>query len=545
MNNYLALKTLKRVAGLTCSTLVAFAGVSTSVHSEQLPYGDRAPRVINGSEAPEGEFPFMAALVPTGQSARQYQYCGATVISPEYVMTAAHCVTGGPQITIAPEYVEVVLGSTSLSSPDLRRLAVKSIVAHPQFNDITLENDVALLKLAEPIDVPPVRLATAQESDLYEAGRDATVVGWGKTNPLYNIMPDHLRMGAVPMIDDVTCEENNGRWVEPASMVCAGKLSTSSNITDGVDACNGDSGGPLLVKKDGEWVQVGIVSWGFECASPLTFGVYSRVAALQEWVASDHIFPPTYATPVVVEGKLQVGEKIKCALGQETGDPAETVSYVWFSIDSAETFSNMQEIANGNSQEVTLTSAELGRYVTCNVMASNSGGSVMLNSAPVGPVEAAAPTATPTPTPAAPTPTPTPSLAATPTPTPVVVKPNATPVVDQQAPQLSNSTVMCQFGQCTVLFKVTDTAATGATASGVARVEAVLKYARRPNFSKRLGIKLRRDGTYRIVVRNVPLGRYFIAMTLKDNLGNSATLDNAFLIKIGRGGIRSDIMLRK
>jgi hypothetical protein len=67
-------------------------------------------------------------------------------------------------------------------------------------------------------------------------------------------------------------------------MLCAGLLASSPDAGDGVDVCNGDSGGPILVRAGEAWTQVGITSWGFECGSDEFAGVYTRVANYAAWL---------------------------------------------------------------------------------------------------------------------------------------------------------------------------------------------------------------------------------------------------------------------
>ncbi|MCC6933468.1 MAG: serine protease [Deltaproteobacteria bacterium] len=167
----------------------------------------------------------------------------------------------------------------------MKRYELSGIFVHPKWNPETLEYDAALLKLKTSLPYTPIRPASALETALYAAQSTATVIGWGMTNPYYQILPDILQEGDVPIVSDEDCAARNGRWFIKESMVCADALTT--NYDDlATSSCYGDSGGPLLVHSGAEPVQVGIVSWGFECSSTNTHGVYSRVSAMSDFINS-------------------------------------------------------------------------------------------------------------------------------------------------------------------------------------------------------------------------------------------------------------------
>jgi secreted trypsin-like serine protease len=262
-------------------------------------------RVIGGRDATRGEFPYMAALVyADGGTVAEDLLCGATVLSPSWVLTAAHCVTDrrdeypntypGPTLDyVGPQTLEVATGLTALDGSDGQRIAVASIHPHPSSTGIDNDWDFALLRLARPTTAPGVALIGATEGSLEAAGTTARVAGWGWNGTDY---PLDLQTATFPIIANSTCAtiypEGRTAHNEPTefraqSMLCAGRLE------GGTDSCRGDSGGPLVVEPSGSHPRlVGVVSWGDSCAEPNLPGIYSRVSAARSWIGTNSRFGP-------------------------------------------------------------------------------------------------------------------------------------------------------------------------------------------------------------------------------------------------------------
>ncbi len=238
--------------------------------------GDVSQRVVGGEPAQPGSHPWQVGLLVAGiNDNAQAQFCGGTLIAPHWVVTAAHCVDGG----MTPSQVTVLPGTHSLSDPKARRVAVKQLVVHPQWNKGTNDYDVALLELAAPVTpgptITPIRFATTSQEP--PAGSPLTVSGWGATKQggAGSIL---LMTVDVPVVPLSRCNQPTSYDGDiTPRMVCAGR------DEGGKDSCQGDSGGPA-VNIGAEPTLVGVVSWGHGCAKPWKYGVYTRVGAFADWI---------------------------------------------------------------------------------------------------------------------------------------------------------------------------------------------------------------------------------------------------------------------
>nr|CAD7577797.1 unnamed protein product [Timema californicum] len=254
-------------------------------------------KIVGGHSTTIQEWPFMLSLqVSYLGGLFTFHQCGASIIGSNWAITAAHCTEG-----MSASSLVVRAGSTNRYSGGSTH-QVAQIIEHSGYGvGSTYNNDVAVFRVSTPFvfsnNVQPVNLAS---NNLNLAGGTYTkVAGWGalavrragsrlailprgatSIRSLSDLFqsggssPDTLMEVSLPVVTNTQCAQIYGSSSITTSMLCAGYLA------GGKDSCQGDSGGPLVVGG----VQVGIVSWGGECAAVGIAGVYVRVSAIRDWV---------------------------------------------------------------------------------------------------------------------------------------------------------------------------------------------------------------------------------------------------------------------
>ena len=278
--------------------------------------------VVAGEEAYAEDWPGIVSL-QVSQGRNTWHECGGTMITAEWLVTAAHCVDqvrierggGAAQFHRGEDGMvrrlgplKVAANRTHLSTDeDTRVFAVNRVVIHPDYQQGAFErgDDIALVRIEAGYDGPVMPLAglSADAPDI-PAGGLVQVAGYGNTEEDDSAQGGmnargravyapslRLQQADLPIVETSACramldkliedygfEAEYGQFMVDETTICAG--------TGEQDACYGDSGGPLIIRGDMyEPLQVGVVSWGLGCARANSPGVYARISAYTGWIS--------------------------------------------------------------------------------------------------------------------------------------------------------------------------------------------------------------------------------------------------------------------
>lgn len=282
-------------------------------------------KIFGGKDAPANEWPWMVAVLQNKNDLSNYQaqFCAGSLITPRWIVSAAHCFRPKDGNVLQSEAIRVLLDTIELCNDctDHRR-PVAEILVHPGWDtgqDTNNANDIALLRLSNPIDpaaIPRVSIIDPQRSaSLPQTGHDdVQALGWGTMFPEseedasgVSRFPTTLQQVALDFVNLETCKDfYNDDSLFSKSMVCAHEPDAPTHEPDdrgdsspdnpsagedtggadtfGEDTCKGDSGGPLFRESDGaDWL-AGITSWGSSCGDASLPGVYTEVLDFVDWI---------------------------------------------------------------------------------------------------------------------------------------------------------------------------------------------------------------------------------------------------------------------
>ncbi|KAA0197131.1 hypothetical protein HAZT_HAZT008994 [Hyalella azteca] len=247
----------------------------------------RFRRIVGGEDAEPGEWPWMVVINLSRPGFNETRLCGGSLISDRYVLTAGHCFHAALQMgSVSLSSFTVKVGVVYWNS-SVEPISIKAMHIAPLYDDDTLTDDLALVKLATPVvfneTVQPICLPERYEDFI---GQLASVTGWGYTTPDAKDYNDILQQTQVEVLPQRSCASILDRQMDAIErrkgIICAG-------FEDGrSDACKGDSGGPLMVQTTcNQWLLIGVVSFGESCSVPDRPGLYVDVARYIDWIVAN------------------------------------------------------------------------------------------------------------------------------------------------------------------------------------------------------------------------------------------------------------------
>lgn len=299
--------------------LTPMAQAQSQSEEPPIPQGSKArsePRILGGINVGPGQGPWAASMQYQhidGNNDTWRHFCAGSFVhprletdeagstsvrawdanrtSPRWLITAAHCIRNDDGTELDIGRIHVVGGSTNRGSI-VERQSVEAALIHEEYNSDTIENDIALLRLAAPTtdfdrtQRSTIRLPSVGDTEWINEDYLAVIAqGWGTNETGSDSLL--LKEVVLPLVSRQLCAEKFAIHGETISngMMCAGFVSGF------YDSCQGDSGGPLIYQHRGnlgfgrsnDAVLLGVISWGKGCGNADLFGVYTRMSAYVDW----------------------------------------------------------------------------------------------------------------------------------------------------------------------------------------------------------------------------------------------------------------------
>ena len=259
------------------------------------------PKIINGQPTTDFQAPWQVALISNNQQPYTSYFCSANLLAEKWLVTAAHCAERNRG---KPFYA--VVGTTDLlNTKTAQIILIKQRIVYPKYNSSNFDNDIALLELAQPIDFSacgqyckPIAWINERDEPLYAVvGTKAWVHGWGvikdckqdieactaQEKTFEALYPSKLQQAELKIEHCLAQGSLHNPQQITSSMMCA----ESMNEQNRSDTCEGDSGSGLIIYNNFfEPVLLGLTSWGNGCAQQGYAGVYTRLAAFDDWLKS-------------------------------------------------------------------------------------------------------------------------------------------------------------------------------------------------------------------------------------------------------------------
>ncbi|XP_047445344.1 vitamin K-dependent protein C-like [Mugil cephalus] len=233
------------------------------------------PWMVGGEVGKKGESPWQVLVL----NARGRFHCGGVLIAESWVLTAAHCLEDNRRFSVR-------LGDYERFRDEGSEVTLRVIATfkHPNYNRDTVDNDIALLRLQSPAPnseyIVPVCLPGREMAErvLHLNGTLTTVSGWGKDDLDSTHYSSALNVIKIPLVSHSVCSRLMFPYNISENVLCAGVLGQRK------DACEGDSGGPMVTLYRDTWFLVGLVSWGDGCGKEDKLGIYTKVSNYNDWI---------------------------------------------------------------------------------------------------------------------------------------------------------------------------------------------------------------------------------------------------------------------
>lgn len=237
----------------------------------------KSPRIVGGTEAKPNSIPWQALLRRRSDLSH---FCGGSMIDNRFILTAAHCVLGRTKDDIIVTMAE---HDKLTDDPISKNFIVDVIHSHPSYNSATEDSDIAILELSGPVsytnEIQPICLPFELGTRDF-SGLTMTSSGWGRTSMTGDTSAVLLEADLI-YVSTQSCTQDPYTWSESsitANMFCASGGSTK-------DTCQGDSGGPIFWKGANNYhYQIGVVSFGQNCADAAKPGVYTKLLNYLDWI---------------------------------------------------------------------------------------------------------------------------------------------------------------------------------------------------------------------------------------------------------------------
>uniref|UniRef100_A0A8D0GXK5 Enteropeptidase n=1 Tax=Sphenodon punctatus TaxID=8508 RepID=A0A8D0GXK5_SPHPU len=253
-----------------------FVKVTTAANHSLIlsPRYKHSTKIVGGTDANEGAWPWMVSLYYNSKHT-----CGASLVSDEWLVSAAHCVYGR---NLIPSLWKAVLGlhtTLNLTNPQTVIQEVDQIVINPHYNKRTKNSDIAMMHLQVRVNytdyIQPICLP--EKNKQFLPGINCSIAGWGRIENQGSVA-NILQEAEIPLITNKKCQQQMPEYNITENMMCAGY------DEGGIDSCQGDSGGPLMCQVNDKWFLAGVTSFGYQCALPHRPGVYAKVTKFVDWI---------------------------------------------------------------------------------------------------------------------------------------------------------------------------------------------------------------------------------------------------------------------